>query len=90
MSLTNTTPKTARISLLDEYGLGIVMLTAGDQSALGAILGAVASAVIPAVDAAAREQAAALYAGEYKTTVRVGNGEEEVELLATIEMDDAE
>jgi len=64
--LTKPLPK-ARISLLDEYGLGIVILTAGDQSALGAVLNAVASIVIPAVDAGAREQAKTLYVGRFKS-----------------------
>ncbi|KAK0613264.1 beta-lactamase/transpeptidase-like protein [Immersiella caudata] len=58
----------ARISLLDEYGVGLVILTAGDQSALGAVLSTAASIFIPAVDNAAREQAKTIYSGRFKST----------------------
>lgn len=56
----------ARISLLDEYGLGVAVLTAGDQGALAPLLDALYARVIPAIDAAAREQAAVKYAGTFQ------------------------
>ena len=59
----------ARIALLDEYGLGLAVLSAGDPGALGPVLDAAYSVVVPAVDAAAREQAEARYAGVF-----VGDG----------------
>ena len=45
--------------------MGLTILTAGDQSALPTIFDAVLSTLVPALDAAAEEQAAADYAGEY-------------------------
>lgn len=41
------------------------MLSAGDAGALGPVLDAAYSVVVPALDAAAREQAAARYAGVF-------------------------
>ncbi|KAK1753769.1 beta-lactamase/transpeptidase-like protein [Echria macrotheca] len=58
----------SRISLLDDYGLGITILTAGDQSALPVLFNAVISTVVPAIDATAIEQAAERYAGDYAST----------------------
>lgn len=55
----------ARAALLDEYGLGLAVLTAGDQSALPLVLDAAYRLVIPAVDAVAREQAVARYVGSF-------------------------
>lgn len=55
----------ARIALLDDYGLGLAVLSAGDAGALGPVLDAAYSVVVPALDAAAREQAAARYAGVF-------------------------
>ena len=61
----------ARISLLDNYGLGLVLLTAGDQTALPLLFGAVLSTLVPAIDATAREQAEADYTGSYTSTSNV-------------------
>ncbi|GAB1317986.1 Beta-lactamase-like protein 2 [Madurella fahalii] len=55
----------SRISLLDTYGLGLTILTAGDQSALPILFKAVISTLIPAIDATALEQAAEEYSGVY-------------------------
>lgn len=47
----------AQIAALDEYGLGLVLLTAGDGTALTYLYDAILGTVVPAVDKAAREQA---------------------------------
>jgi hypothetical protein len=46
----------ARISMIDEYGVGLVILAAGDSGAVTAINDAMLGTFIPAVDTAAREQ----------------------------------
>ena len=59
----------SRITLVDSYGIGIVLLTAGDMDALTMILDAVYSLLIPAVDRAAREEVASLgYVGNFFST----------------------
>ncbi len=55
----------ARISLLESYGLGLTILTAGDQSALPILFNAVIGTIVSAIDATALEQAAEEYAGDY-------------------------
>ncbi|KAK0610833.1 beta-lactamase/transpeptidase-like protein [Immersiella caudata] len=55
----------SRISLLDTYGLGLTILTAGDQSALPILFNALISTLIPAIDTTALEQAASTYSGTY-------------------------
>lgn len=75
----------ARIALLDEYGIGLVLLTAGDQIALSEIYDAALSLLVPAVDAAAYEQAHRAYGGTYtgRSTMETGH----VEVNATTEVD---
>lgn len=46
-----------RIAVVDEYGLGIVVLTAGAPNVAALVLDAALSAVVPAADAAARAEA---------------------------------
>ncbi|KAK4211907.1 beta-lactamase-like protein 2 [Rhypophila decipiens] len=46
----------SRIVMVDEYGVGFVVLVAGDPDALEVVYGAVASTLIPAVDEVAREE----------------------------------
>lgn len=75
----------ARIALLDEYGLGLVLLTAGGQSAVTEVYDAALSLLVPAVDAAVREHAQMEYAGTYS-----GHSTEEtggVGVNATVEVD---
>lgn len=55
----------ARISLLDTYGIGLTILTAGDQSAMPLLLDATLSTLVPAIDAAARAQASSTYSGSF-------------------------
>ncbi|KAK4040428.1 beta-lactamase/transpeptidase-like protein [Parachaetomium inaequale] len=75
----------ARIALLDEYGLGVVLLTAGDQDALGEVYDAAMSVLVPAVDGVAREQAGREYVGAFRglSTGETGG----VDVNATTEMD---
>ena len=47
----------SQIAALDEYGIGLILLTAGDGTALTSLYDAVLGTVVPAVDKAAREQA---------------------------------
>jgi hypothetical protein len=75
----------ARIALLDEYGIGLVLLTAGDQIALSEIYDAALSILVPAVDAVASKQAEKAYVGTFTgySTEETGH----VEVNATTEMD---
>lgn len=75
----------ARIALLDEYGVGIVLLTAGDQDALVDVYDAALSMLVPAIDAAAREQGRREYAGTFagRSTEETGG----VLVNATTEVD---
>ena len=45
------------MAVLDDYGLGLVVLTAGDGTALTGLYEALLGTVVPAVDSAARQQA---------------------------------
>lgn len=58
----------SQISVIDQYGVGVVVLTAGpvDSAAVTIINKAVISTIIPAVEQEAREQAE-VYAGKYST-----------------------
>ncbi|TQV95945.1 beta-lactamase family protein [Cordyceps javanica] len=51
----------SQLALVDEYGLGLVVLTAGDNGALGPIYDAALSALVGAADAVTREHAKAEY-----------------------------
>ncbi|GAB1319767.1 Beta-lactamase transpeptidase [Madurella fahalii] len=75
----------ARISVLDEYGVGIVVLTAGDQTALTSIYDAALAVLVPAVDAAARESAGREYVGGFAGLSTAETGR--VPVNATTEMD---
>ncbi|KAL8408413.1 hypothetical protein RB594_007015 [Gaeumannomyces avenae] len=74
----------ARMSVIDEYGVGVVLLAAGDSgSAVTAISDAMLSVLIPAVDAAAREQAVELgYTGTFQNSCGGGPS-----LSATLALD---
>jgi hypothetical protein len=75
----------SRIALLDEYGVGLVLLTAGGQDALTDIFDAALSLLVPALDGLAREQAAREYGGAFagRSTEETGG----VPVNATTEMD---
>ena len=55
----------SRIAVIDEYGLGIALLTAGDLGALAELYDAILSVVVPAAHAAAREQVETEYVGQF-------------------------
>lgn len=67
--------------MLDEYGLGLVLLTAGDGTALTGLYDALLGVVVPAVDKAAREQA-----GKYTGTFEADS--EGVPVVAELKMDE--
>jgi hypothetical protein len=92
--VTNTNPPDgvaynyrSRISLLETYGLGLTILTAGDQSALPILFNAVISTLIPAIDAVALEQAAEHYAGIYTTQNVTPSPNAAATATATVAMD---
>lgn len=69
----------SQMSLVPEYGIGVVTLTAGDGAALTTLHGALLSTVVSAADEAAREEARVLYVGSFtgpcpQTTQSSGNG----------------
>ncbi|KAK0648029.1 beta-lactamase/transpeptidase-like protein [Cercophora newfieldiana] len=74
----------SRISLLDSYGLGLTILTAGDQSALPILFNAVIGTLVPAVDATALKQATSAYAGTY---IQTATSSSNISATATIAMD---
>ncbi|KAK4120418.1 beta-lactamase/transpeptidase-like protein [Parathielavia appendiculata] len=59
----------ARIALLDEYGVGLVILTAGGQDVVTGVFDAALSVLVPALDEEAREQAAREYVGAFVAAV---------------------
>ncbi|KEZ46560.1 Uncharacterized protein SAPIO_CDS0356 [Scedosporium apiospermum] len=71
----------SQLSLIDEYGVGIIILTAGASGALTPIYDAVLTTIVPAIDEVARQQAQQ-YAGEFGA---ISNG---VVVNATLELDD--
>ena len=54
----------SQIAALDDYGIGVILLTAGEGRAMTALYEAILGTVVPAVDKAAREQAAK-YTGSF-------------------------
>ncbi|KAL1841761.1 hypothetical protein VTJ49DRAFT_6599 [Mycothermus thermophilus] len=58
----------ARLALLDEYGLGLVILTAGEQNALTEVFDAALATLVPAVDKATTEAAERKYVGWFHGT----------------------
>ncbi|KAK5651275.1 hypothetical protein OQA88_12683 [Cercophora sp. LCS_1] len=63
----------SRISLLPTDGLGLAILTAGDQSALPILLDGCLTVPVPTIDAVAREQAVSQYVGSYTSTNATSN-----------------
>lgn len=57
----------SQFSLIDEYGLGIVVLMAGDMYALTYIYDAALSALVSAADSVTREHAKVEYAREFRS-----------------------
>lgn len=75
----------ARIALLDEYGVGLVILTAGDQDALGEVYNTALTGLVPVLDEVAREQAVEEYGGVFKGLSTEETGA--VAVNATVELD---
>lgn len=64
----------ARVSIIDEYGIGFVLLAAGDATAVTAINDAMLHLLLPAVDKASREQVEELgYVGVFASACPIAN-----------------
>ncbi|GKT71445.1 beta-lactamase family protein [Colletotrichum tofieldiae] len=50
----------SQLAIIDEYGIAVVILTAGDMTAVPYIYDAMLATIVPAIDAVARDQAAEL------------------------------
>jgi hypothetical protein len=73
----------SRIAVLDEYGVGIAILTAGDNRAMNIISNALVRTLVPSIDAAAREQTVGMgYTGAFV------NNCDGVQFNATFALDD--
>ncbi|KAL2264504.1 hypothetical protein VTJ83DRAFT_7014 [Remersonia thermophila] len=77
----------ARLALLDEYGLGLVILTAGGQNALTEVFDAALATLVPAADKAAVEAAEREYVGWFGGTSTPETGA--VNVSARVGMDGA-
>lgn len=62
------------MSVIPEYGVGILALTAGSMVALPPILDVTLSTIVPAVDEAAREEAGRTYARKFQSGCDRKNG----------------
>jgi actin-related protein 6 len=60
----------SQVTIVPEYGIAIVVLTAGSMHALPSVLDAVIGTVLPVVDAVARAQAREHYARTFSTADR--------------------
>jgi hypothetical protein len=58
---------TSHLGVVDDYGIGITILTSGPGASLNVLMDAVYSTILPAVDAEARSQARQ-YTGTYSST----------------------
>ncbi|KAJ6784101.1 hypothetical protein PWT90_10691 [Aphanocladium album] len=77
----------SQFALVDEYGLGVVVLTAGDMYALPYIYNAALSVLVGAADKVAREHARAEYARGFSSS-RGGRRNDTVEATFTLDDDD--
>ncbi|KAJ4150917.1 hypothetical protein LMH87_011644 [Akanthomyces muscarius] len=76
----------SHFALVDEYGLGIVVLTAGDMDAVTHIYDAALSVLVSAADSVTREHARAEYAQEF-TGCGSGNANNTVKARLTLDED---
>jgi hypothetical protein len=76
----------AQFVIVDEYGVGIVVLAAGDVGAASYIYDAVLSVLIEAVDKVSREQASQTVSGDYSVASCSGDDAQCVSLI--IDQDD--
>lgn len=58
----------SQLAVIDEYGIGIIVLTAGQMEAVTPLINAVISTIVPAVDKVSRAQAARKYARRFKSS----------------------
>lgn len=72
----------SQVSVIDQYGIGLVVLTAGDPAAQRIIFDTVLSVLLPAVEEETRAQAEKAYVGVWTTT------DDEVQVELNITMDD--
>lgn len=72
----------SQLSVIDQYGIGLVVLTAGDPVARRIIFDAVISVLLPAVEEETRAQAEAAYVGVW------ANADEEARVAMSITIDD--
>ncbi|KAI9151424.1 Beta-lactamase-like protein [Paramyrothecium foliicola] len=73
-----------QLNLIDEYGIGIIGLTAGAAEPLTDIMNAALAILVPAVDAASRTEAEKNYARAFKSKK---NDENSTEVEAEFELD---
>lgn len=76
----------SQISLVDEYGIGFVVLTAGPPQLVHLLTGALVKTLVPAIDEAARMQAHQAYARTFG--VLSGNKTNSTGVTATFAMDE--
>lgn len=74
-----------QISLVDEYGVGIIVLTAGPPQLVNLLTGALMTTFVPAIDKAARVEAQRGYARTFATTQN--NGTKSTTVSATFTLD---
>lgn len=80
----------SHIALLDSHGVGVVLMTAGDMSALTYLYDAMLATLIPAVDLAAREEAETSLEGLFTSASPCGKGNCAAACVeATLELNDA-
>ncbi|UNI22813.1 Actin- protein 6 [Purpureocillium takamizusanense] len=78
----------SQLNLLDEYGVGLIVLCAGPMNAITLLNDVVLAGIAPAVDKVAREQADKGYARTFKNRGgKEGGNANTVEVDATFEMD---
>lgn len=63
----------SQLSVLDEYGIGLIVLSAGAMNAQPLLTDAMLAQFVPAVDGISRKQADDRYARQFKTSCNGGN-----------------
>ncbi|KAH7309804.1 beta-lactamase/transpeptidase-like protein [Stachybotrys elegans] len=75
----------SQLSVVDEYGIAVIVLTAGEMNAAAYLPNAVLSTILPAVDDASREMAKTKYARRFHTS---SSTKSPVPVEATLVLDD--
>lgn len=65
---------TSRIGIIGDYGFGFTVLTAGPSDAVDPLTEAILSVFLPALEEAARDEAAAVYVGDFSTPANATAG----------------